>query len=220
MTYKRLHELYGDNIPEHLNERIEKELNSIIGNGFAVLYLIAQKLVKKSLDNGYPVGSRGSVGSSIVAYLMGITEVNGLYPHYRCPNCKNSEFTNMEGSGVDLPDKDCPVCGTKYIKDGHAIPFEVFMGFDGDKVPDIDLNFSGEYQGEIHKYTEELFGPENVFRAGTIGTLAEKNAFGYVKKYFEKLEETPEISKRKAELMRIAQGCEGASYRKCRKYRD
>lgn len=210
MSYKKLKELYGENIPDFLRERIEKELNSIIGNGFAVLYLIAQKLVKKSLDNGYLVGSRGSVGSSIVAYLMGITEVNGLYPHYRCPNCKGSEFTNVEGSGVDLPDKDCPVCGTKYIKDGHAIPFEVFMGFDGDKVPDIDLNFSGEYQGEIHKYTEELFGSDNVFRAGTIGTLAEKNAFGYVKKYFEEVEGTPEISKRKAELMRIAKGCEGA----------
>lgn len=210
MTYNKLYELYGENIPEHLKERIEKELNSIIGNGFAVLYLIAQKLVKKSLDNGYLVGSRGSVGSSIVAYLMGITEVNGLYPHYRCPKCKNSEFTNVEGSGVDLPDKDCPHCGTKYIKDGHAIPFEVFMGFDGDKVPDIDLNFSGEYQSEIHKYTEELFGADNVFRAGTIGTLAEKNAFGYVKKYFEEVEGTPEISKRKAEVMRVAKGCEGA----------
>jgi len=209
-AYKKLHELYGENIPEHLNERVEKELNSIIGNGFAVLYLIAQKLVKKSLDNGYLVGSRGSVGSSIVAYLMGITEVNGLYPHYRCPNCKHSEFMEFEGSGPDLPDKVCPECGTPYIKDGHAIPFEVFMGFNGDKVPDIDLNFSGEYQGEIHKYTEELFGADNVFRAGTIATLAEKNAFGYVKKYFEEVEGTPEISKRKAELTRIAKGCEGA----------
>ena len=210
MTYEKLHELYGENVPEHLNERIEKELNSIIGNGFAVLYLIAQKLVKKSLDNGYLVGSRGSVGSSIVAYMMGITEVNGLYPHYRCPNCKHSEFTELEGSGVDLEDKICPNCGTKYIKDGHAIPFEVFMGFNGDKVPDIDLNFSGEYQGEIHKYTEELFGSDNVFRAGTISTLAEKNAFGYVKKYFEEVEGTTEISKRKSEIMRIAKGCEGA----------
>ena len=210
MTYDKLYELYGDNIPQHLTERIEKELNSIINNGFAVLYLIAQKLVKKSLDNGYIVGSRGSVGSSIVAYLMGITEVNGLYPHYRCPKCKHSEFTNVEGSGADLPDKVCPECGTEYIKDGHAIPFEVFMGFDGDKVPDIDLNFSGEYQGEIHKYTEELFGSDNVFRAGTISTLAEKNAFGYVKKYFEEIEGTPEISKRKSEIMRIAKGCEGA----------
>ena len=210
MTYKRLEELYGEDIPDHLKERVEKELNSIIGNGFAVLYLIAQKLVNKSVEAGYLVGSRGSVGSSIVAYLMGITEVNGLYPHYRCPKCKHTEFMMVEGSGVDYPDKDCPKCGTKYIKDGHAIPFEVFMGFNGDKVPDIDLNFSGEYQSKIHKYTEELFGSDNVFRAGTISTLAERNAFGYVKKYFEEVEGTPEISKRKAEITRIAKGCEGA----------
>ena len=210
MSYKRLEELYGEDIPDHLKERVEKELNSIIGNGFAVLYLIAQKLVNKSVEAGYLVGSRGSVGSSIVAYLMGITEVNGLYPHYRCPKCKHTEFMMVEGSGVDYPDKDCPKCGTKYIKDGHAIPFEVFMGFNGDKVPDIDLNFSGEYQSKIHKYTEELFGSDNVFRAGTISTLAERNAFGYVKKYFEEVEGTPEISKRKAEITRIAKGCEGA----------
>ena len=210
MTYSKLKELYGENIDTDLKERVEKELNSIIQNGFAVLYLIAQKLVHKSVDAGYLVGSRGSVGSSIVAYLMGITEVNGLYPHYRCPKCKHTEFMNEEGSGVDYPDKNCPECGTKYIKDGHAIPFEVFMGFNGDKVPDIDLNFSGEYQGEIHKYTEELFGSDNVFRAGTISTLAEKNAFGYVKKYLEEVEGTPEIKERKAEVMRIAKGCEGA----------
>ena len=210
MTYSKLKELYGENIDPDLKERVEKELNSIIQNGFAVLYLIAQKLVHKSVDAGYLVGSRGSVGSSIVAYLMGITEVNGLYPHYRCPKCKHTEFMNEEGSGVDYPDKNCPECGTKYIKDGHAIPFEVFMGFDGDKVPDIDLNFSGEYQGEIHKYTEELFGSENVFRAGTISTLAEKNAFGYVKKYLEAIEDTTEIKERRAEVMRIAKGCEGA----------
>ena len=210
MSYRRLEELYGEDIPDHLKERVEKELNSIIGNGFAVLYLIAQKLVNKSVEAGYLVGSRGSVGSSIVAYLMGITEVNGLYPHYRCPKCKHTEFMIVEGSGVDYPDKDCPKCGTKYIKDGHAIPFEVFMGFNGDKVPDIDLNFSGEYQSKIHKYTEELFGSDNVFRAGTISTLAERNAFGYVKKYFEEVEGTPEISKRKAEITRIAKGCEGA----------
>ena len=210
ITYKKLEELYGKNIDISLKERVEKELNAIINNGFAVLYLTAQKLVKKSVDAGYLVGSRGSVGSSIVAYLMGITEVNGLYPHYRCSKCKHTEFMNEEGSGVDYPDKNCPECGTKYIKDGHAIPFEVFMGFDGDKVPDIDLNFSGEYQGEIHKYTEELFGSENVFRAGTISTLAEKNAFGYVKKYLEAIEDTTEIKERRAEVMRMAKGCEGA----------
>ena len=243
MTYDKLEELYGDNVDPVLKERLEKELKSIIGNGFSVLYLIAQILVKKSVKKGYLVGSRGSVGSSIVAYLMGITEVNGLYPHYRCPNCKHTEFMNEEGNGVDYPDKNCPKCGTKYIKDGHAIPFEVFMGFNGEKVPDIDLNFSGEYQGKIHKYTEWLFNSdalenieniediekiidfedfensknseypetsENVFRAGTISTLAEKNAFGYVKKYLEESEGTGEIKERKAEVTRLAMRCEGA----------
>ena len=243
MTYDKLEELYGDDVDQVLKERLEKELNSIIGNGFSVLYLIAQILVKKSVKKGYLVGSRGSVGSSIVAYLMGITEVNGLYPHYRCPNCKHTEFMNEEGNGVDYPDKNCPKCGTKYIKDGHAIPFEVFMGFNGEKVPDIDLNFSGEYQGKIHKYTEWLFNSdalenieniediekiinfedfenpknseypetsENVFRAGTISTLAEKNAFGYVKKYLEESEGTEEIKERKAEVTRLAMRCEGA----------
>ena len=243
MTYDKLEELYGDDVDQVLKERLEKELNSIIGNGFSVLYLIAQILVKKSVRKGYLVGSRGSVGSSIVAYLMGITEVNGLYPHYRCPNCKHTEFMNEEGNGVDYPDKNCPKCGTKYIKDGHAIPFEVFMGFNGEKVPDIDLNFSGEYQGKIHKYTEWLFNSdalenieniediekiinfedfenpknseypetsENVFRAGTISTLAEKNAFGYVKKYLEESEGTEEIKERKAEVTRLAMRCEGA----------
>ena len=207
MTYDKLHELYGETPSKELMERVEKELNSIINNGFAVLYLTAQKLVQKSMDLGYIVGSRGSVGSSIVAYLMGITEVNALYPHYRCPKCRNSEFFDTAGSGVDLPDKECPNCGTKYIKDGHSIPFEVFMGFDGDKVPDIDLNFSGECQGVVQKYTEELFGPENVYRAGTISTLAEKNAFGFVKKY---IEETGFENKRNAEVRRLAKRCEGA----------
>lgn len=190
LTMDKAYELYGENIPDFIQKRIDKELNSIINNGFSVLYLIAQKLVKKSVDNGYLVGSRGSVGSSIVAYLMGITEVNGLPPHYRCPNkeCKNVElFENLETSGVDLPEKICPKCNTKYIRDGHAIPFEVFMGFHGEKVPDIDLNFSSEYQSEIHKYTEQIFGKEFVFRAGTISTTAENNAIGYSKKYFEEI---------------------------------
>ena len=207
MTYNKLHEIYGENPPKELIERVERELNSIINNGFAVLYLTAQKLVKKSMDLGYIVGSRGSVGSSIVAYLMGITEVNALNPHYRCPKCKHTEFFDITGSGVDLPDKNCPVCDTKYIKEGHSIPFEVFMGFDGDKVPDIDLNFSGECQGVVQKYTEELFGTENVYRAGTISTLADKNAFGFVKKY---IEETGTLNKRNAEIKRLAQNCEGA----------
>ncbi len=211
LCYEKAHEIYGENLPEVVSERLERELHSIISNGFAVMYIIAQKLVWKSNADGYLVGSRGSVGSSLVATMSGITEVNPLRPHYYCPDCHYSDFDSEAVrayagmAGCDMPDAVCPVCGAMLKKEGFDIPFETFLGFKGNKEPDIDLNFSGEYQSKAHRYTEVIFGAGQTFRAGTIGTMADKTAFGYVKKYYEERGQ----HKRNCEIERIVQGCVG-----------
>ncbi|MCT7727747.1 MAG: PolC-type DNA polymerase III, partial [Lactobacillus iners] len=207
LTYDKAHELYGNPLPKIVKDRLEYELKSIISNGYAVIYLISQRLVAKSNKDGYLVGSRGSVGSSLVATMSGITEVNPLAPHYRCPNCKYSQFFEKGeyGSGYDLPDKKCPKCNADLAKDGQDIPFATFLGFHGDKVPDIDLNFSGDYQPVAHSYIRVMFGPDNSYRAGTIGTVADKIAYGYVKHY----EDENELKLRNAELDRLSQGASG-----------